>query len=415
MTIDVLSVRAQAQVVNDILRERLDTLLPMLMRETGFDMWIIVCNEDNYDPVFTTITPWEVWAPILQMIVFFDRGEDHGVDRLNISITDLGDLMTPSWNLDADLDQWETLRHVVAERDPRRIAINQSETIWAAYGLTATLRAKLEAALDKPYGARLESAETLATRWLETRLPRELALYEQACAIAHQVIASQFSRSVITPGATTIDDLRWSYWQAVTDLGLPLSFPAFYRLERSAEARSTYGDSQVIQPGDLLHCDVGLKYLRLITDHQEMAYVLRPGEVDAPQGLRDGIAEANRLQDVFVGCWEEGASGNEILERALVAARAAKISKPKIYSHSLSHFLHEPGPLMGLPWEQRNTGGRGDVRMHYNTCYTVELSVTRPVPEWNGEDVTFALEQDASFTRDGVTFIDGRQTTLHLV
>ena len=82
-----------------------------------------------------------------------------------------------------------------------------------------------------------------------------------------------------------------------------------------------YGDSKVIQPGDLLHCDVGLKYLRLITDHQEMAYVLRPGETDAPQGLQDGIAEAIRLQDVFVSCWSEGATGNEILHRALMNAK----------------------------------------------------------------------------------------------
>jgi hypothetical protein len=412
---NVLGVRDQSRVVNEILRERLDVLLPTLMREAELDMWIVVCNEDNYDPVFATVTPWDVWAPILQMIVFFDRGGADGVERLNLSITDLGDLMTPAWSLDDAQDQWATLRRVVAERDPRRIGIDRSDVIWAADGLTATLGEKLVAALGEEYAPRLASAERLCTRWLETRLPRELALYEQACAIAHEVIRTRFSRDVITPGVTTLDDLRWSYWQAVTDLGLPLSFPAFYRLVRSPQGRSLHGDGTVVQPGDLLHCDVGLQYLRLITDHQELAYVLRPGETEAPRGLRDGIAEANRLQDVFVGCWQEGASGNEILARALGEARAAGIAKPKIYSHSLSHFLHEPGPLMGLPWEQENTGGRGDVRMRYDTCYTVELSVTRAVPEWDGQEVTFAVEQDASFTRDGVTFVDGRQTTLHLV
>lgn len=409
----VLPVREQSRVVGETLRKRLDTLLPKLMRETGFDMWVVLCNEDNYDPVFRTITPWDVWAPILQMIVFFDRGDE--VERLNISITDLGDLMTPAWSLDAADDQWVTLRSLVQERDPKRIGINMSDVIWAADGLTASLRDRLVATLGEKYTARLTSAEPLCIRWLETRLPHELALYEQACAIAHNVIATRFSRETITPGVTTTDDLRWSYWQAVTDLGLPLSFPAFYRLHRSPSARELYGDEPVVHPGDLLHCDVGLEYLRLITDHQEMAYVLRPGETEAPQGLREGIAEANRLQDVFVSCWREGARGNEILALALTRAREAGIAKPKIYSHSLSHYLHEPGPLMGLPWEQTNTGARGDVEMRYDTCYTVELSVTRPVPEWDGAEVTFALEQDASFTRSGVTFLDGRQTQLHLV
>lgn len=85
------------------------------------------------------------------------------------------------------------------------------------------------------------------------------------------------------------------------------------------------------------------------------------------------------------------------------------------YSHSLSHYLHEPGPLMGLLWEQEICPGRGDVTMHYDTVYTVELSVTCPVPEWDNQEVTIALEQDAAFTRDGVIYLDGRQTAFHLV
>ena len=409
----VSGVREQSRIINSILRERLDTLLPSLMRETGFDMWLVVCNEDNHDPVFRTLTPWEVWAPILQILVFFDRGEPDGIERLNVSITDLGDLMTPAWNLESAEDQWATLRRLVDERAPKRIGIDSSNVIWAADGLSAALRDQLVSALGDEHSSALASAEALCVRWLETRLPRELVLYEQACAIAHELIATRFTRDVITPGVTTTEDLRWSYWQAATDLGLPVSFPPFYRLHRSPAGRRLYGETDIVQPGDLLHCDVGVQYLRLLTDHQELAYVLGPGETEPPQGLADGVRDANRLQDVLVGCWEENATGNEILERALAKAHADGIPKPKIYSHSLSHYLHEPGPLMGLPWEQENTGGRGEIRMRHDTCYTVELSVTRSVPEWDGEEVRFALEQDASFTREGVTFIDGRQTALH--
>ena len=409
----VSGVREQSRIINSILRERLDTLLPSLMRETGFDMWLVVCNEDNHDPVFRTLTPWEVWAPILQILVFFDRGEPEGIERLNVSITDLGDLMTPAWNLESAEDQWATLRRLVDERAPKRIGIDSSNVIWAADGLSAALRDQLVSALGDEHSSALASAEALCVRWLETRLPRELVLYEQACAIAHELIATRFTRDVITPGVTTTEDLRWSYWQAATDLGLPVSFPPFYRLHRSPAGRRLYGETDIVQPGDLLHCDVGVQYLRLLTDHQELAYVLGPGETEPPQGLTDGVRDANRLQDVLVGCWEENATGNEILERALAKAHADGIPKPKIYSHSLSHYLHEPGPLMGLPWEQENTGGRGEIRMRHDTCYTVELSVTRSVPEWDGEEVRFALEQDASFTREGVTFIDGRQTALH--
>lgn len=412
----VLPLREQARVVNELTRLRLETLLPAIMRETGFDMWIIICYEDNYDPVFNTMIPWECWAPILQMVVFYDRGEKEGVERLNISLTDMRGLMTTVWGLDSHEDQWACLRRIVEERSPRRIGINRSDTIWAADGLTAALKDKLIAALGESLSSRRDSAETLCIRWLETRLPAELELYQHACAIAHAVIKTCFSRRVITPGVTTPEDLRWWYWQQTTDLGLPVSFPPFFRFMRSQEERARWGESDtVIRPGDMVHCDVGVKYLRFITDHQELAYVLRPGETSVPQGLRDGMAQANRLQDILTGTWAKGLTGNEILSHALTSAREAGIPKPKIYSHSLSHYLHEPGPLMGLPWEQDRCPGRGDVAMNYDTCYTVELGVTCPVPEWDGQEVAFPLEQDAVFRESGVVYLDGRQTEFHVI
>lgn len=127
------------------------------------------------------------------------------------------------------------------------------------------------------------------------------------------------------------------------------------------------------------------------------------------------MSEANRLQEIFVSSWEDGLSGNDIHARALERALAEGLSRPKIYSHSLGHLLHEPGPLMGLPWEQGPIAGRGEVLMWPNTCYTVELSVTLPVPEWDGEEVPFMLEQDAAFTKQGPVFLDGRQMSFHLV
>lgn len=412
----ILGVREQARVVNELLRQRFETVLPAVMRETGFDMWVIICNEDNHDPVFNTIIPWECWAPILQMVVFFDRGEGQGVERINISRTSMQGLMETIWTLESEHDQWQTLRQVIAERSPKRIGINTSDVIWAADGLTAALRDKLVDTLGGDLASRLTSAETLAIRWLEHKTPAEMQVYDHACAIGHAIIRHVFSRKVITPGVTPIEDMRWHYWQAVTDLGLVVSFPPFIRLIRSNAAAEYWGENdRIIRPGDMIHCDVGVEYLRQITDHQELAYVLRPGETDAPAGLRAGLAQTNQLQDVFTSTWAQGLSGNEILNKALATARDQGIGSPRIYSHSLSFYLHEPGPLMGLPWEQEDTGGRGEVRMSYDTTYTVELSTNYTVPEWGNQDVRFPLEQDAAFLRSGVEYLDGRQTAFHLL
>src|SRR5581483_10106732 len=168
----VVGVREQARIVNGLLHERFERLLPRIMREAGFDMWIVVCNEDNHDPVFDTIIPWECWAPILQIVEFHDAGPERGIERLNISLTDMQGLMTPVWSLDAvdtgaDKEsqransQWSTLRTIVEERNPTRIGIDQSDVIWAADGLTATLKERLIDALGPELSARLEPAEPM--------------------------------------------------------------------------------------------------------------------------------------------------------------------------------------------------------------------------------------------------------------
>jgi hypothetical protein len=288
---------------------------------------------------------------------------------------------------------------------------------WAAGGLSAVLQRRLVEAIGPTYEARLESAEPLATLWAETLLPEEVGLMQRAVAVSHAIIAEMFSSAVATPGITTTEDLRYFYWQRVADLGLDISFTPFVGIRgRSPENRQKYGpDDNVIRPGDLLHCDVGLKYLRYNTDQQEMAYVLRLGETDVPATFKQHMAEANRLQDTFVGELRTGLTGNELLNNMLMQAERSAIPGARIYSHSLGYFLHEPGPLIGLPWEQVDNPGRGDVKLVPMSAFTVELSVTMPVPEWGGQDFRLPLEQDVVFLGDRAVFLDGRQTSFHLI
>jgi Xaa-Pro aminopeptidase len=418
----VLPIRARAEIVYKMTQKRLETLLPRMMRETGFDMWIIACNEDNLDPVFETMMPYENWCPITQILVLFDRGPDKGVERLNVSRTDTQGLFvnvwdSAAWDAKKGESQWEALGRVVRERNPKRIGLNEGEIQWLAGGLTAVLKKNIVAALGPALVPRLVSAEPLAALWSETLTEDEIEIMERAAAISRAIIAEMFSNAVITPGQTTSDDLRFFYWQRVADLGLKVSFSPFVSIRgRSPENREKFGkDDKVIRPGDLLHCDVGVKYMRWNSDHQEMAYVLRPGETDAPVVFRKQMEDANRLQDVYAGEFKTGLSGNELLGRMLKTAREAGIPNPRIYSHSLGLFLHEPGPLIGLPWEQVNNVGRGDVKLVPWSCFTCELSVTSPIPEWGGVDFRLPIEQDVVFTGEKVIFLDGRQTRFHLV
>ena len=86
-----------------------------------------------------------------------------------------------------------------------------------------------------------------------------------------------------------------------------------------------------------------------------------------------------------------------------------------MYSHSLGHLLHEPGPLIGLPWEQERCPGRGDVRLEHDTAYTMELAVADAVPEWGGQEVTLSIEEDVVYTAAGCRPLDGRQVAYYVV
>jgi len=421
VTPSVLTVRQQADLVHKITAKRLDTLLPRMMRETGLDMWIISCNEDNLDPIFETMVPLGNWNPITQILVFYDQGPAKGVERLSVSRTDTQGLFKNAWDAAAwdskkGESQWEALGRIVRERDPKSIGLNEGEVQWAAGALTSVLKKRIVEAVGPKYAARFRSAEPLVTLWAETLLEEEVGLMERAAAISHAIIADMFSSKVVTVGQTTADDLRWYYWQRVHDLGLRVSFSPFVSIRgRSPKDVEKWGkDDKVIRPGDILHCDVGVKYMRYNSDTQEMAYVLRPGETDAPETFKKLMAEANRLQDIYCGEFKAGLTGNELLGRILKKAHELGIPGPRVYSHSLGYFLHEPGPLIGLPWEQVNNVGRGDVKLVPMSAFVVELSVTGPVPEW-GVDFRVPLEQDILFTGEGTVYLDGRQTAFHLI
>jgi Xaa-Pro aminopeptidase len=408
----VLGLKDQARVVDGWLKVRLDTVLPELMRREKFDMWLVVCEEYNEDPVYLTLVPFEDFsARRLSMLVFYDRGEGQGIEKFTVSRYGIGDLYKSVWDPAKEPDQWQRLVQVIKDRQPKRIGIDESETFAFGDGLTATLKERLMRVLGKEYGARLQSAERLAVGWLERRIPEELETYPHVVSIAHAIIAQAFSRDVITPGATTAEDVSWWMRERIRGLGLAAWFHPDISIQRP-KASPHKGD--VIHRGDLLHCDMGITYLRLNTDTQQHAYVLREGEVDAPQGLKDALAQGNKLQDILLSEFREGRTGNEVLSAALAKAKSEGL-KPSVYTHPLGYHGHAAGPTIGL-WDRQNgVPGSGDYPLFYDTVYSIELNAKANVPEWDNQEVTIALEQDAAFTKKSVYFLDERQTKFFLI
>ncbi|MEM6795767.1 MAG: M24 family metallopeptidase, partial [Acidobacteriota bacterium] len=287
-----------------------------------------------------------------------------------------------------------------------------------ADGLTQGLHARLLEVLPEGWEKRLTSAEDLVIRWIETRSDSELEVYPQVVALARGVIAEAFSSRVVTPGATTTDDIAWYLRERFTELGLPIWFMPYVNVQRPGEPceddTDFCGTGGVVKPGDVIHTDVGICYLRLCTDTQEMAYVPRLGEQGPPAGLVEALETGNRWQDLLTGAFENGRTGNQILAAALEAASGANIAS-SVYTHPLGFFGHAPGPTIGMWDNQGETPIRGDWPLYANTGYAIEGNVKVAVPEWQGQLVQIKLEQSAVWTGSEVYYLAGRQTRWHVV
>ncbi|MBP1770058.1 MAG: Xaa-Pro aminopeptidase [Candidatus Aminicenantes bacterium] len=408
----VLDLKEQAAVYDGWLTVRLEKILPELMRREKIDMWLVICREYNEDPVYLSMVPFaSLSARRLTMLVMCDRGGDKGVERFSVNRYGIGRLFPTVWK-GGEEDQWQALAKAVKERNPQRIGIDESDVFAFGDGLSASLKQRLVQALGPEYAKRLVGAERLAVGWLERRLPEEIEVYDRICSVAHAVIAEAFSAAVITPGVTTAADVEWWIWEKFRALGQTTWFNPGISVQRPKT--SPFKDSPVIHPGDLLHCDIGINYLRLNTDTQQHAYVLMPGETDAPKGLKDALVKGNRLQDILLGEMKEGLTGNQILAAALKRAKEEGL-RPSIYTHPLGVHGHAAGPTIGLWDKQGGVPGDGDYPLYPDTVFSIELNVVDAVAEWGGQDVQIALEQDAVFTRAGVRFLDRRQTELILV
>ncbi|MDR1794271.1 MAG: M24 family metallopeptidase [Erysipelotrichaceae bacterium] len=398
---NVLPLKDQYALMDEVLKKRLDELLPKMMRETGIDCWVVLCKEYNEDPCLPFITPTSFpTARRLTCLIFYDDGKT--VKRYNAGRPDhgLAGLFENTWKLDEE-EQYEGIKRVLTKLAPKVIGLNYSSDFAFGDGLTKSLYDEFKAAMTPAIMRKVVSAEKLVIRYLETRLPVEQARYRTVAAIAQDIIEEAFSAKQITPGLTTTGDLEWFMMQATNDLGCPFWFPPTVDIQRPGIGM--IDGNEIILPGDLLHCDYGLVYLGLCTDTQRLCYVGKPGEVCAPSDLLEAMAENDRFQDIVTENYATGKTGNDLLMEALEKGKAAGM-RPILYTHPIGTYGHGPGPIIGLWNQQAPIEGRGDWPLYYDTNYALELTTIHYVPSF-GFDVRMMTEETIQVTASGVEYL----------
>lgn len=410
----ILSQREQAAIIDELLEDRLRNVLPALMRREGFDMWVIISREYNEDPVIKTLLP-ATWfaARRTTMLVAYDNGTE--TEYLAVARYDVGKIFKRAWDPDTNPDQWAQLGKIISERNPKKIGVNKTPSYGHADGLTANDYDNMLRVLPKKLQSNVVSAEKLAVSWLETRTEKEMVIYQQICRIAHDILAKGLSDQVIQPGITTTDDVVWWYREEIKKLKLDTWFQPSVSIQRNEPIAIMAKRPQplVIQPGDFLHVDFGITYLRLNTDTQEHAYVLKPGETEVPAYLREAFAKGNRLQDILTNNFKEGRTGNDILKASREQAIKEGIT-PSIYTHPIGFHGHAAGTTIGMWDMQGGVPFTGEYPMHYRTAYSIELNCSVSLTEWN-KSVLIQLEEDGYFDETGFRYIDGRQKEIIVI
>ncbi|NRB53224.1 MAG: M24 family metallopeptidase [Saprospiraceae bacterium] len=415
----ILDLKQQGEVRDAWLKERMETVLPDIMRRSEIDMWILISKEYNEDAVLKTMLPsnW-LAARRTTMLIIYDDGDK--LETLACARYDVGEVFTKAWDKDKQPDQWARLAEIIKERNPKKIAVNRSEHFGLADGLSSFHYDKLVKSIEAKYKERLVDGTTLAIGWLETRTKNEMIVYQQVCRIAHEIIAEGLSDKVIQPGITSTQDVVWWYRERIRELGLKAWFHPTVDVQRhdpdSKEHLRNFSrrpDQEIIQPGDLIHMDLGITYLGLNTDTQENAYVLKPGETEPPQYLQDAFKKGLAVMDILTAEFKTGRTGNEMLANALKKGKAAGF-EPTIYSHPIGYHGHGAGPTIGLWDQQGGVPHKGDYPLYPNTAYSIELNTLVKIPEWN-KDIRMMMEEDAFFDGEKVWYIDGRQKELFLI
>lgn len=355
----ILEEKDRAALKDKLLEDRFTNLLPELMDKSEIDMWLLISREYNEDPVLKTMLP-ATWlnARRRTIIVFYRNKEKNTLERLAVARYNIGKSIKSAWDKEKEPNQWVALAEMIRERNPKKIGINFSKHFPLADGLVKTDYDELKENLPEELGSKLVSAEKLAIAWIETRTKKELELFRELVKITHDIIDEAFSKEVIVPGVTSTDDVVWFLRQKVTSLGLETWFHPTIDAQRNKEVLKSHIESfskgkeeQIIQKGDLLHCDFGITYVGLNTDCQQHAYVLKDDEKQVPQFLKDAFKKGNRLQDILTSSMKFGKTGNQILSESLSQAKEEGL-KPSIYTHPLGKYGHSAGTTIGM-WDSQ--------------------------------------------------------------
>jgi Xaa-Pro dipeptidase len=402
------------------LEKRHQAILPM-MRRHGIDMWIVATEEFHDDPLAQLIAPPRPYAGNRDFFVFIDTG-DKGLRK--VAVTGYSEETLKRF-FEAEDDPRLTdvvLRELYEQYQPKKIALSYDAKRGVQRSLTYDTYNFLAEKMGSGASQHFVPAAPLIEEYLDTRIPEEFDTYKTMVELTDAITKRGLSNEAIHPGKTTVGDLRRWFYDQLWANGVTTWFQPDLRVQRKGLDNPTSRgflavskEDIVIQRGDVVHVDFGITYMGLNTDWQKEAYVLLPGEKDAPVGLKRALKNTNELQDFLTAAARPGLLAGDVYNATMEAMQKRGI-EAKIYSHPIGNQGHGLGPGIDYRSAKRDDIGASQAQPFRKGCYTsIELNTVTPVAEWNGQKLFVMMEDDAYLTDEGYKFFVRRQDAFYLI
>ena len=400
----------------EIRKKRINYLLPNALREAKVDAWLVICRENNNDPLADHVGGENAGGTAaflfyndksnnFHSIVFSPSGESTALDEL-----DIHEKVIPVQRGKSAIEQAVSF---IKAQNFNKIAINSSKSNSTADGLTYTQRTELENFLGEDK-EKLVSSTDVVYNWLSIKLPEEVEILTKAAELTAQFQIEAYQQ--VIPSVSTDADIARFLKQKMAEYGVKDGWaPAQNPNVNSGPDRGhSHATDKVIMPGDVIQIDFGIKlYDRWVSDIQRFAYVLKDGETKAPKDIQYYWESGKAGSRAALEAMKPGVKGVDVDKAQRVLMKAAK-SEYVMWStgHPVGYVAHDVGPNLG-----------GSQSSHVRPASQKELKEGMTFAfdgfhAWkleDGTEKTISVEEMAIVTKDGARYLTEPQEELILI
>ena len=402
----------------EIRAERLERLLPLAMQRADVDVWLVICRENDNDPLALHVGCENAGGTAAFM--FFLDGEKvtslvYSPEGESKSLSDVG-VHDKVVSFKRGENVFELVADKLIEVDPQKIAINSSEKNIAD-GLSYTQRMQLEEAIGSSMSKRLISSQDLVTEWLSVKTPAEIEIMRRAAALTAQLELEAYE--MVIPGVTKDSDIAKYLKKRMRELGVEDAWAPEQNpnVNSGVDRGHSHATDKIIQAGDFIQTDFGIKVYGIwVTDIQRFAYVLEPGMTEAPAEAIEKWEIARKGSRIALAAMKPGVTGYSV-DLAQRNWMKENSSLPLIWGtgHPVGYWAHDAGPRLGGAASGKPPFGDALRILYPGQTFAFDGFFSWSLGNNTNDSKTISVEEMAVITETGAEYLIPPQEELILI